>query len=77
MLLHMRSRFGDVMAKKCIKRNDVVKMVAMSSATIYRLEKEGLFPSRRRVGKRAVVWFESEILDWLESREESLNKGKK
>lgn len=63
------------MAKKCIRRDDVVKMVAMSSATIYRLEKAGMFPSRRRVGKRTVVWFESEILEWLESREQSLNKG--
>ena len=43
----------------------------LSESTIRRLEKEGLFPKRRKVGARAVAWDESEVLAWCESRKEA------
>lgn len=54
---------------KCMRKPDVRKVVNLSDATIRRLELEGKFPARRKIGKRAVGWLESEVLEWLESRE--------
>lgn len=56
-----------------IRRSEVEKLVGLSGPTLYRLEKEGKFPARRKVGKRAVAWLQSEIINWQVSRECSLN----
>ncbi|PHS12487.1 MAG: hypothetical protein COA86_18335 [Kangiella sp.] len=47
----------------------VENMTMLSRSTIYRLEKKGDFPKRRRVFNRTVRWVRSEILEWMASRE--------
>lgn len=32
---------------------------------IWRLEKAGLFPNRRRLGKRRAVWSYNEVQEWV------------
>ncbi len=44
-------------------------LTGLSRPTIWRLEKDGLFPKRRRLSRHAVAWIEDEILDWLRARE--------
>ena len=58
---------------KFLRKPDVRKITNLSDATIYRLEKEGKFPARRIIGKRAVGWLESEVIEWLESRSSSFD----
>jgi len=42
----------------------------LSDSTIRRLERQGLFPRRRRIGLRAVGWLSAEIDSWLSQRPE-------
>jgi predicted DNA-binding transcriptional regulator AlpA len=36
--------------------------------TIYRLERAGEFPARRRLGRNSVAWLDNDISAWIESR---------
>ena len=41
----------------------------LSRSTRWRLEKEGLFPKRRQIGKNAIGWLKSEIDQWISTRQ--------
>lgn len=47
---------------------DVLKLIGLSRSSVWRLEKAGLFPKRKRIGVRAVGWSLEEIQEWLASR---------
>jgi prophage regulatory protein len=42
--------------------------VGLSRTSIWRLERQGLFPRRRQLSANAVGWSEEDIDDWLRSR---------
>ena len=46
----------------------VCSMFGISKATVYRLMKAGKFPLARKIGPRAVIWSEREIIEYAESR---------
>ena len=46
------------------------KTGGLCRTTIWYLEKKGLFPKRRNIGTKIVVWDEDEIDDWVRSRNE-------
>jgi len=48
---------------------EVLRTTGVSTATLYRWIKDGTFPAPVRLGTNSVGWRESEIRDWLESRE--------
>jgi prophage regulatory protein len=48
---------------------EVAQRVALSRSTIWRLERAGQFPKRRRLSVNKVAWWEPEIEEWLESRQ--------
>lgn len=50
---------------KNLRLERVKEITALSSSTIWRMEKAGIFPKRRLIGKRAVAWLESEVMAWL------------
>jgi len=54
--------------EKILRFPQVATITGLSRATVFRLEREGEFPSRIHVGKRGVGWKSSEISAWLESR---------
>ena len=60
-----------------LRTKDVIEKVQLSRATIWRLENEGLFPQRRRIGPHAVAWLESEVEDWMHSRKLAVETGDK
>lgn len=49
-----------------IRKRRVIALTGLSDTTIWRYEKEGRFPKRRHIGKRAVGWFYNEIMDWMQ-----------
>lgn len=51
-----------------MKRKDVVQFTGMCYTTVYNLEKQGLFPSRKQLSPGRVAWLTSDIRAWLESR---------
>jgi prophage regulatory protein len=53
---------------KFIRLRDVEERTGLSDTTIWRYERAGNFPVRRRLGPNAVAWVESEVDLWIESR---------
>jgi prophage regulatory protein len=53
------------MVDKVLRQPEVVERVKLSPVTLWRKEKAGEFPKRRRLGANSVCWLESEISDWL------------
>jgi prophage regulatory protein len=53
---------------KLIRLNQVLALTGLSRGTIYRMERAGSFPLRRRLGTNSVAWIEHEITTWMESR---------
>ena len=57
------------MPEKILRPRIVVQMVGLSRTTLWRLEKAGLFPMRRKISFGAIGWLESEVLKWIAERE--------
>ncbi len=51
-----------------LTRRQVEARCGLSTSSIYRLMREGLFPEPIRIGRRAVRWPTSEIDEWLATR---------
>ena len=52
---------------KFLSKKQVTAMVVYSPSQIARLEKDGKFPKRVRLGQARVAWLEQDILDWMQS----------
>lgn len=55
--------------ERLLRLDEVCNRIALSRATVYRLEGRGEFPERIRVTECAVRWSERAISSWIESRE--------
>ena len=54
---------------RLLRRPQVLAMTGLSKALLYDLMEHGLFPRPVRIGRRAVAWWQSEVVAWMESRE--------
>ena len=52
-------------AERLIRLPEILQRTGLSKRTIYRLEGIGRFPSRRKLGLRAVGWPESQVSAWM------------
>jgi len=43
---------------------EVKRLTGLSTATIYRMAKDGRFPGQIKIGEQAVAWIKSEVLAW-------------
>jgi prophage regulatory protein len=57
--------------ERSLRLPEVQQLVPYSKMHIDRLEKAGSFPKRIRLGLGRVVWKQSEILQWLESKRDA------
>ncbi len=53
---------------KILRAPEVAERTGLCRTTIWRREKAGQFPARRRLGPNAVGWVEAEITAWIEAR---------
>ena len=53
-----------------LTRAEVCDRTALSYSTIWRQERRGNFPARRRISANRVAWVESEVERWIEEREQ-------
>ena len=60
---------------RVIKITKVKELTSLSSATIYRLVKNGKFPKQLKLAERSSGWLLEEINDWLESKSILRNGG--
>lgn len=58
-----------------VSKKQVREMVLYSYAHIDRLEAEGLFPKRVRLGQNRVGWVKSEVEDWIKDRIEQRDRS--
>jgi prophage regulatory protein len=56
-------------AAKLLRRPEVEARTGLSRSTLYEWMKRGEFPQPVRLGTRIVAWRESDVTEWLESRE--------
>jgi len=57
------------MQDRIIRAIEITHRTGLSLSTIKRLEQDGTFPRRRSLGPHAIGWIESEVNEWLQSRE--------
>nr|DAZ10765.1 MAG TPA: putative transcriptional regulator [Caudoviricetes sp.] len=55
-------------AERVIREAECRQLTGICRTTRYMMEKEGLFPARRKLGGRAVGWLLSEVAAWQLSR---------
>lgn len=53
---------------RLLRANEVQHRTGLSRTTIWRLERKGEFPSRRRLGPNSVGWLKEEVETWIKSR---------
>ncbi len=56
---------------RIIRPKELVKITGLSRSTIWRLENENLFPSKRQISHSAVGYLFSEIDEWMKTREQA------
>ena len=54
---------------RLIRMAELPDIVGYKPWSIYRLIRAGEFPQAVKLGKRAVAWRESDISEWIDSRE--------
>ncbi len=55
-------------SERIVREQERRKITGLSRSQALRLEREGHFPQRRKLGKNAVGWLESELQAWVTSR---------
>lgn len=55
------------MTVRLLRLPEVVDITGLSYTTIWRREKEGEFPRRRRISGNIIAWRSDEIEEWVES----------
>ena len=63
------------MSYQIIKLPSVVKLVSLSTASIYRLMKKGDFPKQIKLSERSSGWMLSEVEQWLDDKINSRDGG--
>jgi prophage regulatory protein len=54
--------------KRFLREPEVLKRIGVSDVTLWRWQRKGLFPNRRRLGPNAVGWLEEEVDEWCNMR---------
>ncbi len=58
--------------ERLLPRDEVERVTTLKKDTIYRLEREGKFPRRRKIVGDRVGWLASEVNEWILNREVKL-----
>ncbi len=56
------------------RRKKVLARTGLSNSTLYYFIDEDNFPKPVKLGKRTVAWKKSEIDEWIDSRERSMDE---
>lgn len=51
-----------------IRPGQLAEILSVNPVTVWRMEKRGELPPRKKISNRCVGWLESDIREWLENR---------
>lgn len=54
--------------QRIIDRKELKTLIPYSTSQIARMEKQGLFPKRVRLGPNRIGWFLADVLRWMDER---------
>lgn len=55
-------------AERILSSKEVLKIIPYSPSHIWRMEQQGRFPRRVKLGANRVGWLESELSNWIKAR---------
>lgn len=55
---------GDEQVRRMLTAEQVMEKVPVSRTTLFRLEKDGLFPQGQAITPHRKLWFEDEVIAW-------------
>lgn len=58
----------DLASHRLIGRKELLALVPYSDVSIWRLERDGLFPRRITIGPNRVAWRLADVLAWIDER---------
>ncbi len=61
---------------RVIRQNEAIRVTGLSRTTLWRLERAGQFPPRRRLGRNSIGWLQGEIEAWMKSRPRGFQSSK-
>jgi prophage regulatory protein len=66
--MHTRRRLSKVAKtlNRMLRLPEVVELTGLSPTTLWRRERNGEFPRRRRLGSTLVAWRSDEVAEWME-----------
>jgi len=50
---------------RIVRERELLRLTGLSRSTIFRLERMGKFPQRRKIAVNAVGWIYSEVHSWI------------
>ncbi len=53
---------------RILRKPEVGFKTGLSDPTIWRMERDGKFPKRLKMGGKSVGWLESEIIAWIQEK---------
>jgi prophage regulatory protein len=56
------------MTERILRQSEVLQITGLGRTTLWRLERRGEFPARRRITGNIVGWLLSEVEEWMRSR---------
>ena len=59
---------------KIIRPADLADLLSVNRVTIWRMEKRGDLPPRKKITKGCVGWLQSDIVEWLDNRPNAIQK---
>lgn len=60
---------------RVLRTQEMLDLIGVSRTTLWRWERKGVLPPKRRIGPNVIGWFESEVLGWLRSRPDGSGAG--
>lgn len=57
---------------RILRWNEIREGTGLSRSTVWRYERQGLFPRRIQLTARTVGWLEDEVTNWLSTRDRVL-----
>jgi prophage regulatory protein len=54
---------------RILRTKEVIRKIGLSRPTIWRMERDGKFPKHRNIGPRSTGWLDTEINEWIGTRQ--------